>query len=37
LIAEAIVFAASPAAAFATGGVRALDGGVTAGKRSHPG
>jgi NAD(P)-dependent dehydrogenase (short-subunit alcohol dehydrogenase family) len=35
-IAEAIVFAASPAASFATGSVWTLDGGVTAGKRSHP-
>ena len=33
-IAEAIVFAASPAASFATGSVWTLDGGVTAGKRS---
>ena len=32
-IAEAIVFAASPAASFATGSVWTLDGGVTAGKR----
>lgn len=33
-IAEGIVFAASPAASFATGSVWTLDGGVTAGKRS---
>ena len=36
-IAEAILFAASPAASFATGAVWSVDGGVTAGKRSHPG
>lgn len=35
-IAGAIVFAASPAASFATGAVWSVDGGVTAGKRSHP-